>query len=83
MRKLPRGISVAAQIIGILGILIMCYGIFRFVAGPRGEGEGDDAAIGRMMHAVGAFAVGGAMSFNACICVYVERLMATQHGDGS
>ncbi len=61
----------------------MCYGVFRFVAGPRGEGEGDDAAIGRVMHAVGAFAVGGAMSFVACICVYVERLKATQHEDTS
>jgi len=61
----------------------MAYGAFRFVTRPRGEGEGDDAAISRAMHAVGAFAIGGAMTFAACICVYVERLKATQHDDAA
>lgn len=57
----------------------MCYGVLWFIAGPRGESEADDTWIGPLTHAVGAFALGGALSCIACVCVYVERSMAERH----
>src|SRR5438128_2441682 len=82
MTRLPRAISIAAQLIGVSGVLLMFYGIFRFLARPPGEGEGDDQAIGRAMNAVGTFVAGGVITFAACICVYVERLTVKQHRNG-
>ena len=56
----------------------MCAAPFWFLIGPHSEAELEDGVINRLMQAVVAFVVGGAMTLAACFCVYVERFKATQ-----
>jgi quaternary ammonium compound-resistance protein SugE len=82
MRRLSHAISIAAQIIGGLGVIIICCGPVWFLVGPSGGRDPEEAAMDRAMDAVIALAVGGAMVFVACVRVYYERALAKEDDNG-
>jgi hypothetical protein len=81
MTRFQECLKVVCQTAGSVGVSLMAYGFFRFIARQTGQGdEGDARPILEAIHAIRALSIGGVLTLVACGCVYLDRFVTRKHG---